>query len=508
MARSIAGRWGRWGVATAATAVLAGSVLGAGVAAPADAPDGGVPDLSGPVSGGKGRINLTAPGVDLAPDYVGEEYFVTGTATSFQADGPLRPDGKWKVVEAATAPYTTRIVVYRPADAEDFNGTVFVEWLNVSAGFETAPDWGSAHTYITRAGAAWVGVSAQAVGVQGGTAAVAGVPEGGLKAADPERYASLSHPGDAFSYDIFTQVGRAVAGDAGVDPLGGLDVQRIIAVGESQSAFRLVTYVNAIQPRAGVFDGFLVHSRGAGGAGLGNNPDRRFRDPAFPEVARIRPTKVPVLTFQTESDLIGLGYLAARQPDARNFRLWEVAGTAHADAYTGLIGFNDAGDGSAERRLLDPARADGGPLGCSQPINSAPAFAVLNAALFQLDRWVRDGTPPPKAKRLKVAGTGEDARLVRDERGNVKGGIRTPAIDAPVATITGEENAGGSFCALFGTTEPFDAATLAELYPTHADYVKAFDRATRKAVAQGHLLPREARHLRAAARSLDVPPGG
>lgn len=508
MGRSIATRWGRGSAVAVATAVLAGSVLASGPAAAADRADARVPQVSGPVSGGKGRINLTAPGPDLAPGYVGEEFFIAGTATSYQADGPLRTDGKWKVVEAETAPYTTRIVVYRPADADDFNGTVFVEWLNVSAGFETAPDWGSAHTWITRAGAAWVGVSAQAVGVQGGVAAVAGVAEGGLKAADPERYASLSHPGDAYSYDIFTQVGRAVAGDAGVDPLGDLDVKRIIATGESQSAFRLVTYVNAIHPRAGVFDGFLIHSRGAGGAGLSNNPDRRARDAAMPEVARIRPTKVPVLTFQTESDLLGLGYLAARQPDTRTFRLWEVAGTAHGDAYTGLIGFNDAGDGSAERRLLDPAQADGGPLDCAQPINSAPAFAVLNAAVFQLDRWVRNGTPPPKAKRLRVKGKGENARLVRDEHGNVKGGIRTPSIDAPVATITGEENAGGSFCGLFGTTEPFDAATLAELYPTHDDYVKAFDRATRKAVARGNLLPREARHLRAAARSLDVPPGG
>jgi hypothetical protein len=349
-------------------------------------------------------------------------------------------------------------------------------------------------------------VSAQAVGVQGGVAAVAGVPAGGLKAADPERYGALSHPGDAFSYDIFTQAGRAVAGDAGVDPFADLDVQRIIAVGESQSAFRLVTYVNAIQPRAGVFDAFLIHSRGAAGAGLTNNPDRRFRDPAMPEVARIRPTKVPVLTFQTESDLLGLGFVPARQPDSRTFRLWEVAGTAHADSYTGLIGFNDAGDGSAELELLDPTQAGGGPLDCAQPINSAPAFAVLNAALFQLDGWVRDGTPPPKAKRLRVEGTGEDVRIVRDEHGNATGGIRTPSIDVPLATITGEENAGGSFCALFGTTEPFDAATLAELYPTHEDYVKAFDRATRKAVAKGHLLPREARHLRAAARQLDVPP--
>ena len=31
-----------------------------------------------------------------------------------------------------------------------------------------------------------------------------------LKSRDPERYTALRHPGDAFSYDIFTQAGRLV----------------------------------------------------------------------------------------------------------------------------------------------------------------------------------------------------------------------------------------------------------------------------------------------------------
>ena len=61
---------------------------------------------------------------------------------------------------------------------------------------------------------------------------------------DPERYGHLSHPGDAFAYDIFTQVGRTLRSAGAVDPLDGLTVERIIAAGESQSAFALTTYVN------------------------------------------------------------------------------------------------------------------------------------------------------------------------------------------------------------------------------------------------------------------------
>ncbi len=84
--------------------------------------------------------------------------------------------------------------------------------------------------------------------------------------------------------------------------------------------------------------------------------------------------------------------------------------------------------------------------------------------------------------------------------------MRTPNVDVPVATITGLRNVGGSFCSLFGTTTPLDAATLTRVYPTHGRYVRAFDRATLRSELSGWLLPTEARHFAAAARQLTVPP--
>ncbi len=47
------------------------------------------------------------------------------------------------------------------------------------------------------------------------------------------------------------------------------------AVGESQSAFALTTYVDGVQPLTKAFDGFLVHSRGGAGLGLAL-PDARL----------------------------------------------------------------------------------------------------------------------------------------------------------------------------------------------------------------------------------------
>jgi alpha/beta hydrolase family protein len=62
-------------------------------------------------------------------------------------------------------PYKTRIVVRRPADAKRFNGTVLVEWDNVTNGFDAEKVWFFSWEQMVRAGYAWVGVSAQQFGV-------------------------------------------------------------------------------------------------------------------------------------------------------------------------------------------------------------------------------------------------------------------------------------------------------------------------------------------------------
>src|SRR6185436_15083951 len=266
--------------------------------------------------------------------YVQEEFFISGTANAYSNVGPLGLDGMWTVAPAASTAYKTRIVVHRPISKKKFSGTVFVEWLNVSGGVDAAVDWTGTHVELIRSGHAWVGVSAQIVGVEGGPALV-GVVTLPLKVANPARYASLHHPGDSFSYDMFSQAGRAARN--GVGPLADLKVKRVIAIGESQSAFRLVNYVNGIHPITHVFDGYLIHSRGSFGAALSEAPEPAI---AVPGATVIRADiDVPVLTFQTETDLTFLGFAAARQDDAKNFRLWEVAGTSHADTYALSVGW-------------------------------------------------------------------------------------------------------------------------------------------------------------------------
>jgi Alpha/beta hydrolase domain len=458
------------------------------------------PTVTGPATGGNG-IDLLATTFDLATvGYTAQEYFLSGMARAFTSSQPLTTDGRWHVQVASSAPYKTRIVVYRPASPRRFNGTVVVEWLNVSAGADSAPDWIGAHTSLIRDGAAYIGVSAQATGVQGGATAVGPLTAGGLRSADPARYGSLTHPGDSYSYDIFSQAGLVARGRQQPDPLAGLTVRHVLAAGESQSAFRMVTYIDGVQPLEHVFDGFLVHSRWGNGAPLSQTPQP---DVAVPTGTTIRAdVGVPVLVFETETDLLN-GYASVSQPDTGELRVWEVAGTSHADAYTAGYGFTDTGDGQAERTLLDVAAVNGGPLNCATPINDGPAYLVLSTAMHDLQIWVAQGTPPPRANRLEVNITAPLA-IARDAHGNALGGIRTPLVDAPSATLRGDPNSGGSFCTLFGSTTPFDAATLAALYPTHAAYVAAFDRATRQARRAGFLLAPDAAKLQAAARATSI----
>jgi Alpha/beta hydrolase domain len=486
------------------------TVMSAGIAASVPPSSTGstvaTPTVEGPITSGKGEISLVSSNIDLASQgYVAEEYFIGGTATAYEAAKPLGEDGRWKLAELSTAPYKTRMVVYRPEKAKDFNGTVFVEWLNVTAGFDTAALWTSVHNEVLRSGAAWIGVSAQAGGVQGGDYVIPGAAPRGVRGNDPARYGSLTHPGDLFSFDIFSQTGIAAAGDAdGAKPLDGLKPKRVIAIGKSQSAFRLVSYVDAVHPRDRVYDGFLIASRHVTGAPLGATAFG-LPDETVPPTALIRTdTDVPVFVVQDETDLQLFMSANARQPDTKRFRLWEIAGTAHADTYAGATGINDTGDGSAERSVLDPTALTGGPLSCVQPINSGPAFAVLSAATAHLDRWVRDGTPPPKAPRIETTGT-DPPVIVRDEHGNAVGGVRTPLVDVPLTTITGNENAGGSFCSLFGNTTALDAATVAALYPTHDDYVKKFDASADKTVKAGFWLKPESENFKRAAAQLSVP---
>ena len=406
--------------------------------------------------------------------YTEHEYVASGTATSYRSPAALTGDGRWSFEPDTTAPYRTRVLVRRPASAAAFSGTVVIEWLNVSGGLDANPEYNSFLEELLRRGDAWVGVSAQLLGVSGGPVLVAvpgtGTVTGkGLKALDPARYSSLDHPGDGYSFDIYTQVARATR--VGQPAMGDLKPQRLLAVGESQSAIALTTYINGVQPLTHAFDGFLVHSRASFGlplVGPGKYADLASGIGTVTTILRTD-SAVPILDLQSESDVVGvLDSVSARQPDSNTFRLWEVAGTSHADAH--LLG--------SVSKVVD----------CGVPINDGPMHLVAKAALRALGVWVRDGTVPVIAPHLEVT-DGVNREMSRDGDGIAIGGIRTPPVDVPIDVLSGSPGPSPSLlCLLLGSTRSMPPGRLARLYASRDAYVQRYNASADATIKAGFVL--------------------
>jgi hypothetical protein len=373
------------------------------------------------------------------------------------------------------------MLVRRPTDPTKFNGIVVVEWLNVTAQIDLAPDYGYYRTELLRDGFIWVGVSAQLVGINGSAI----LPGFALKSWDPVRYGSLVHPGDNYCYDIYSQAAQAILHPVGINPLGSSAyvIKGILADGESQSAGRMTTYFDAIQPLAQLFDGFLIHSRGAAGSGLFAGAGGSVPSPSL-----LRTDQQPALVFETETDTVG--HFAARQAASPTYRLWEGAGTAHVDSY-------DLASYSADPVNQEPSYPANS---CVFPYNSAHERYLMNAALLRLSQWINGGTLPPTAPPIDVIA----GAIQRDAFGIALDGIRLPEMDVPTETEQGVLNTGTAFCILFGRTLPLPV-TLSSLYPNHGKYVSEFVHATTNLEKAGFLLGPDAEEANTEAGEASVP---
>ena len=496
---------------------MVGSALcaAAGMALAASAAPAAAQSAKAEITAVPGKPNLLIANYDLAGlGYQVSEAFVTGTATSYQLPGAPSADGVWNAAPAATAPFKTRVVVIRPTDPAKFNGTVAVEWLNVTAGQDAAADWMVAHREMIRKGYAYVGVTAQKVGIDGGGIMNQGTA---LRKADPARYGTLSHPGDAGSYDIFSQVGRTLKSANSGGLLGGLRPRRVIGIGESQSAAYLTTYVNAVDRLARVYDGFFIHSRFGSGSSLSGVPmggGGGAGAVVVPPHVRFRPDlRVPVLTLITETDLLGArlsGYHGSRRPDDARLRVWELAGAAHADNYMFGGAFIDSGkQGSAVLAKVFQSSKQG-PMGPEAvALNPGmPHHYVTQAALAALEGWVRTGRAPASTPQMQLASGGAEPALVRNAQGIAQGGVRTPWTDVPTVRLSGKGDPKSFIGMLAGSGEPLTKAELAKLYPGgKAEYLRRFTAALDAAIRAGHVLQADRQEiLEIAAINFDAAP--
>jgi hypothetical protein len=266
--------------------------------------------------------------------------------------------------------------------------------------------------------------------------------------------------------------------------MAGLNVERVVAQGASQSAGRLATYVNAIQPLSRALDGFILAIYfGTGSAlevgdavvNINTSAAARPRDRMRGSNLLRDDTGVPV--FVVNSELEAISCYPVRQPDTETFRYWESAGTCHVSAQ----GMRDR----QNKLIRDGIRVVPLPEG----INRIPILPLYDAAFHHMQRWLTEGTPPPVQPRLQFAG--DPAEVVRDEHGIARGGIRLPQADVPLATNSAIPLADDIFAYLRGSSHPFPADKLRALYGDAASFFAKFEAAARRAVAAGVLMPRE-----------------
>ena len=421
--------------------------------------------ISGPISGGKHGRQFTSYLGDISKiGYIEEEYFLSGQAASFVPQGELTADGKWSLSKEGSTPYQTRIFIQRPLDSAKFNGTVLVEWMNVSFGYEHPMCYGQ---WIYENGYAIAYVAAQSVCVHG-----ISERDMGLIAWDSERYGSLSIPNDSISYDIFTQAAQAVGPNRNLlqtDPMNGLAVKKLIALGYSQSGSRLHAYANGVQPIENVFDAIIPIANA--GAASDFKPEISF-GPGNQRIvfSWVRDDlSIPVLVLNSEHEAQYYQYI--RQPDSDRFRSYEVAGTGHVSR-------------REVEYTRDMHRQDG--------INS-PDFAgyynpsewmttswmpIIETALDKMDAWI-NGEPVFFGTPIQT----EDGKILRDKYGNAIGGVRLPELEVPIACYD------GTGAGLGGKQTMLSEEEFRELYPSREEYAAKVAAAAKKASSTGLLLP-------------------
>lgn len=475
-----------------------------------------IPEVTGPISVTATSFPLMMSSklqtvVDLPKaGYVEEEFFISGRANVYDwsADGQV-------VVKTPNAPYTTRLMLRRPADARRFSGTVIVEIVNSARRFDFPFAWGVSHDHVMENGDAFAMITLAQPNLEG------------LKAFDAMRYAPLSManptpdeacnagraggppqtaPGEeGLQFDILAQAGALLKAARAPGPLGAFAVERLYLIAYDGA---LPTYIAAVHPRvrlAGgkpVYDGYILNRHPAL-----TRLRRCGAAPAATDARQvIRNLDVPLIRIIGQTDILATYAQRREDSDAPSdrYRLYEIAGGAHADAafYPYM-----------------PAVADLRKIGSAYPLLASWPFAnqcepeqalartpintyALDAALANLTRWIRDGVPPPKAERIRIENPGTpQARIALDQFGNAVGGVRTPYLDVPTATYH-TTSKGETFCPELAHTVPFDWARLNSLYGTPQNYRAKLTQSVDKLVRERWLTESDGRRIKAESGSV------
>ena len=403
--------------------------------------------------------------------YMEEEYFLRGTADARDPDGN---------VIAAGEPYVTRLLVRRPADPSRFSGTVHLEPFHVLN--EDTPAWSNTYRYFTKRGDAWIGVTV----VSGENGSARFSMSGGLsrlRAFDAERYGALAlympdeslvpaiNPanvdGDAMRrrLSLATSQGQAIVADLArmvkrddeSSPLRGLSVNTVIAAGWSQTGLFWRNFLDhGHHDRVHAVDGYVI--------AVSPGPVYKPADAAI----------VHILSEAEVTGFLGPGFGVDDDSDDPRYRGYEVPGTFH-------------------HWHLAPNALNQGPSSEEHAAghNNHSWYRVVHAVLDNLNRWIADRVPMPRAARITRDAGAADG-VVRDEHGNAVGGLRTPWVDVPTARFLPK-----CTCSMVtGAMEAFEKDKMERLYGSEDGFRARFAARVDELVAGRWLLPDDGEQLK------------
>ncbi len=451
-----------------------------------------IPSVTGPLIVTEDSYPFGAAATTVVPQdlskygYMEQEYFVSGKANVYDFDSA----GK-VAVKTPDAPYTTRILVRRPAATDRFSGNIIVEPLNASLGFDFDPQWMFSRDYFIEHGDIWIGITVKPAAAKA------------LKKFNPDRYAriSLANPlspdwtcpksalrypdmatetEEGLAWDIISQVGALVRSREKKNPIAKFKAEYVYATGYSLTGAYLVTYINYIRPLSGallksgkpVYDGYLIGD-GDGSVLFINQCTPTFPTGLSPVI--IRPRKEPVISVVAQGSL--LEGLQARRSDSDaahdRYRRYEVPAASHANKLVLEFALRPGEMEKIGVPSIAPNCIGAGQYG----ITDFPFEYFMNAAFANLDAWARSDIPPPRAQPIEIGpGSGSpDLEVKLDRHGNAMGGLRTPYLDVPVATYFSEskpaDEKSAPFCGTQGYRVPFGKEKILALYPTRESYL-------------------------------------
>ena len=429
--------------------------------------------------------------------YVEEEYLVSGQANVYDwaLDGSVS-------VKISAAPYTTRILVRRPADPGRFSGNVIVETLNNARQYDWAFIWALSYEHFVNAGDVFVAFTHSPAAIEV------------LRNFDPLRYnnLTLANPApmetcgpdnltsvseEGLKWDLISQVGVLLRSETG--PLAGLNVKNIVATTHTRE---LTTYANSIHKISRrsngepIYDGFVIKSEYAVA-----DPIRRcaLPPPEGDQRRIISNAGVPGLRVIAQGDV--LATLSVRREDSDDlsdpFRLWEVAGAPHMDKiyYQHMPVVEDQVKSGQVGYLVNWPQG----YQCTPDINLLD-FPVMryavNAAFSAMTGWINGGVSPPRAERISVSSENSgEPDITTDSHGNALGGMRNVYLDVPVATYL-DSTPGPAVCTNLGRKEAFSWQKLETLYGNSGNYADRVNQRLESLVADGWLTDADSVQIR------------